>query len=153
MLWSLALMISSFGAVHGDDQDALRRRAFKQQFGSPKGVLETEHGSVSSWREYRRYTASTRLSDQRDRSHPKFDQQKTSSKDSASDPQIRSRALAILCFPLNAIPNVMVVTLRALKPGNLWPLQYAILPIAAPVVGLQRAWQGYSFWNVRRMRY
>lgn len=65
--------------------------------------------------------------------------------------RIKNKTLRVVMFPVNLGPNIVSNTVCTLKPGNLWPLQYATWPfIGLPtgiIFGVGDAWHGYPFWE------
>lgn len=62
-------------------------------------------------------------------------------------PRIGNRPLAIALFPIQLIPDVLANAVVALKPGNLWPIQYLLYPLFVPYWGVTDAWEGRPFWD------
>jgi len=61
--------------------------------------------------------------------------------------QIESPGLRKGMFLINWIPNLVSNYVVALKPGNLWPIQYLLWPISGAYWGTRDAWHGYPFWE------
>jgi hypothetical protein len=50
-------------------------------------------------------------------------------------------------FPVNAAPDILSNFAVGLYPGNLWPIQYALLPFSSLYWGITDAAHGYPFWS------
>ena len=50
-------------------------------------------------------------------------------------------------FPLNVAPDISSNFVVGLYPGNLWPIQYALLPFSSLYWGITDAAHGYPFWS------
>ncbi len=61
--------------------------------------------------------------------------------------RIEDPVLRAVAFPVNLPASMASNFVTALYPGNLWPLQYALLPISATIWGVQDAAQGTVFWS------
>jgi hypothetical protein len=62
-------------------------------------------------------------------------------------PRVEAKAVRLVLFPINVAPNTISNFIIGLRPGNLWPIQYLLLPISAPIWGIQDAFLGYPFWS------
>ena len=78
------------------------------------------------------------------RDHPAMDYD---SGDVLTRSQIESNGLRKGMFLVNLVPNVVSNYVVALKPGNLWPIQYLLWPISGAYWGTRDAWHGYPFWE------
>jgi hypothetical protein len=67
--------------------------------------------------------------------------------------QVESRSLRVLLFPVNLVPDVLGALVVHLPPGQVWPLQYAMLPFTVLYSGIRDAWHGYPFWEPTALRW
>jgi hypothetical protein len=50
-------------------------------------------------------------------------------------------------FPVNVGPDILSNFGVGLYPGNLWPIQYTLLPFSSLYWGITDAAQGFPFWS------
>jgi hypothetical protein len=67
--------------------------------------------------------------------------------DTLTRTQIESPGLRKGMFLINWVPDLLSNYIVALKPGNLWPIQYLLWPISGAYWGTRDAWHGYPFWE------
>jgi hypothetical protein len=66
--------------------------------------------------------------------------------ETAERTRVQDDALRAALFPVNLAPNIASNFVVGLVPGNLWPIQYMVLPVGALYWGIGDALYGYPFW-------
>ena len=84
------------------------------------------------------------------RVHPTYGDHALSEED-PDDTLARSRiedpGLRAGLFVVNWVPNLVSNYVAGLWPGDLWPIQYLLLPVSGAYWGTRDAWHGYPFWE------
>ena len=62
-------------------------------------------------------------------------------------PKVQNPAARVVLAPVNIAPNIVSNFIVGLYPGNIWPIQYLLLPISAIVWGIQDTILGHPFWS------
>src|SRR5687767_3912975 len=62
-------------------------------------------------------------------------------------PKVQNRAARVVLAPVNIAPNIVSNFVVGLYPGDIWPIQYLLLPISAIGWGIQDTILGYPFWS------
>ncbi len=77
--------------------------------------------------------------------------------------ETRGCTAALLAFPVNVVPNIVIDTLVPLldpivsplvgaHPGNLWPIATLVAPAGGPITGFTDALRGRPFWDTWGVR-
>ena len=61
--------------------------------------------------------------------------------------QIENPVLRVLMFPVSLVPNYIGNMVTNLPPGNLWLIQYLVLPFSSGYYAARDSWHGYPFWE------
>ena len=61
--------------------------------------------------------------------------------------KVEKPAARLVLAPVNLVPNIASNFIVGLYPGNIWPIQYLLLPFSAVVWGIQDTYLGYLFWS------